>query len=200
VRPNGQVPAYEWAFDDVNPPVHAWAALRIFEIDGSKDHEFLERVLHKLMLNFSWWVNRKDVGGDDVFEGGFLGLDHVGPFDRSASMPGGGFLEQSDGTSWMAMYCLNLLEMSLLLAEQDETYEDIATKFFEHFARIAWAINNKGLWDDQDGFYYDVLRNARRPRAAGPRALDRRADPAVRRDGAERADARAAAALRRAPA
>ncbi|WP_270038905.1 MGH1-like glycoside hydrolase domain-containing protein [Solirubrobacter ginsenosidimutans] len=158
MHPNGQVPAYEWAFDDVNPPVHAWAALRIFEIDGSKDFEFLERVLHKLMLNFSWWVNRKDVGGDDVFEGGFLGLDNVGPFDRSASMPGGGFLEQSDGTSWMAMYCLNLLEMSLLLAERDDTYEDIATKFFEHFARIAWAINNKGLWDEQDGFYYDVLR------------------------------------------
>ena len=158
MHPNGQVPAYEWAFDDVNPPVHAWAALRIFEIDGSKDFEFLERVLHKLMLNFSWWVNRKDMGGDDVFEGGFLGLDNVGPFDRSAAMPGGAFLEQSDGTAWMAMYCLNLLEISLLLAEQDDTYEDIATKFFEHFARIAWAINNKGLWDDEDGFYYDVLR------------------------------------------
>ena len=158
MHPNGQVPAYEWAFDDVNPPVHAWAALRVFEIDGSKDFDFLERMLHKLMLNFSWWVNRKDIGGNDVFEGGFLGLDNVGPFDRTAGLPGGGYLEQSDGTAWMAMYCLNLLEISLVLAEQDSTYEDIATKFFEHFARIARAINDKGLWDEQDGFYYDVLR------------------------------------------
>ena len=157
-HPNGQLPAYEWAFDDVNPPVHAWAALRIFEIDGSKDFEFLERVLHKLMLNFNWWVNQKDIGGDDVFEGGFLGLDNVGPFDRGAPLPGGGYLEQSDGTAWMAMYCLHLLEISLLLAEQDDTYEDISTKFFEHFDRIAWAINNKGLWDEQDGFYHDVVR------------------------------------------
>ena len=158
MHPNGQLPAYEWSFDDVNPPVHAWAALRIFEIDGSKDFDFLERVLHKLMLNFNWWVNQKDVGGDDIFEGGFLGLDNVGPFDRSAGLPGGAYFEQSDGTAWMAMYCLNLLEISLALAEQDNVYEDIATKFFEHFARIALAINRQGLWDEQDGLYYDVLR------------------------------------------
>ncbi|MEA2372652.1 MAG: hypothetical protein QOH12_3046, partial [Solirubrobacteraceae bacterium] len=117
-----------------------------------------ERVLHKLLLNFNWWVNRKDLVGDDLFEGGFLGLDNVGPIDRGQPLPDGGYLEQSDGTAWMAMYCLNLLEMALTLARRDATYEDIATKFFEHFGRIAWAINNKGLWNDEDGFYYDVVR------------------------------------------
>jgi mannosylglycerate hydrolase MGH1-like protein len=157
MHPNGQLPAYEWAFGDVNPPVHAWAALRVFEIDGSRDIDFLERVFHKLLLNFTWWVNRKDSEGNNVFEGGFLGLDNIGPFDRSA-LPVTGTLEQSDGTSWMAMYCQNLLEIALVLARHDPTYEDLATKFFEHFALIGSALNDKGLWDEQDGFYYDVLR------------------------------------------
>ena len=156
MHPNGQLPAYEWAFGDVNPPVHAWAALRVFEIAGDDDYPFLERVFHKLLLNFTWWVNRKDAQGNNLFEGGFLGLDNIGPFDRS-SLPVSGRLEQSDGTAWMAMYCQNLLELALLLAEHDETYQDMATKFFEHFALIASALNDKGLWDEQDGFYYDVL-------------------------------------------
>jgi mannosylglycerate hydrolase MGH1-like protein len=156
MHPNGQLPAYEWAFGDVNPPVHAWAALRVFEIAGDDDYSFLERVFHKLLLNFTWWVNRKDAQGNNLFEGGFLGLDNIGPFDRS-SLPVSGRLEQSDGTAWMAMYCQNLLELALLLAEHDDTYQDMATKFFEHFALIASALNDKGLWDEQDGFYYDVL-------------------------------------------
>jgi mannosylglycerate hydrolase MGH1-like protein len=156
MHPNGQLPAYEWAFGDVNPPVHAWAALRVYEIAGDRDYAFLERILHKLLLNFTWWVNRKDAAGNNVFEGGFLGLDNIGPFDRSA-LPVSGRLEQSDGTAWMAMYCQNLLELALLLADHDPTYEDIATKFFEHFALIASALNKKGLWDEADGFYYDVL-------------------------------------------
>ena len=156
MHPNGQLPAYEWSFSDVNPPVHAWAALRVYEIAGDHDYEFLERVLHTLLLNFTWWVNRKDSAGNNLFEGGFLGLDNIGPFDRS-SLPVRGALEQSDGTAWMAMYCQNLLELALILAEHDATYEDLATKFFEHFALIASAINDKGLWDEQDGFYYDVL-------------------------------------------
>ncbi len=157
MHPNGQLPAYEWAFGDVNPPVHAWAALRVFEIDGSKDFEFLERVMHKLVLNFTWWVNRKDSEGNNVFEGGFLGLDNIGPIDRSATLPVEGHLEQSDGTAWMALYCLNLWEMSLILAQHDRTYEDLATKFFEHFAYIGQAMYDQGLWDDEDGFYYDSL-------------------------------------------
>ncbi len=157
MHPNGQLPAYEWAFGDVNPPVHAWAALRVFEIDGSKDYEFLERVMHKLLLNFTWWVNRKDSEGNNVFEGGFLGLDNIGPIDRSAPLPAGIHLEQSDGTAWMAMYCLNLWEISLTLAHRDDTYEDLAVKFFEHFALIASAMYDQGLWDEGDGFYYDVL-------------------------------------------
>ena len=156
-HPNGQLPAYEWNFGDVNPPVHAWAALRVFEIDGARDHEFLERVMHKLLLNFTWWVNRKDSDGSNVFEGGFLGLDNIGPIDRSAALPEGGRLEQSDGTAWMATYCLNLLEMALILAAHDPVYEDLATKFFEHFAYIAAAMNDKGLWNEQDGFFYDLL-------------------------------------------
>jgi hypothetical protein len=156
MHPNGQLPAYEWAFGDVNPPVHAWAALRVYEIAGDEDWAFLERVLHKLLINFTWWVNRKDSEGNNLFEGGFLGLDNIGPFDRSA-LPVSGHLEQSDGTAWMAMYCQDLLELSLLLAEHDETYEDVATKFFEHFALIASALNVKGLWNEEDGFYYDVL-------------------------------------------
>ncbi len=156
-HPNGQVPAYEWAFGDVNPPVHAWAVLRVFEIDGSRDYRFLARAFHKLTLNFTWWVNRKDADGDNIFAGGFLGLDNIGPIDRSAILPVSGRIEQSDGTAWMAMYALNLLEISLILAEQDLSYEDTATKFLEHFAYIADALRGKGLWDDVDGFFYDVL-------------------------------------------
>jgi hypothetical protein len=159
MHPDGQLPAYEWAFGDVNPPVHAWAALRVFENDGSRDFDFLARVLHKLLLNFTWWVNRKDSEGNNVFEGGFLGLDNIGPIDRSAALPLAGVLEQSDGTAWMAMYCLNLLEMALVLAEHNRVYEDLATKFFEHFALIAAAAHD-GLWDPTDGFYYDVLSAA----------------------------------------
>jgi hypothetical protein len=156
MHPNGQLPAYEWAFGDVNPPVHAWAALRVFEIAGDEDRDFLERVFHKLLLNFTWWVNRKDAEGNNLFEGGFLGLDNIGPFDRS-TLPVSGRLEQSDGTAWMAMYCESMLEIALRLAEHDPTYEDLATKFFEHFALIASALNDKGLWNEEDGFYYDVL-------------------------------------------
>ena len=157
MHPDGQLPAYEWAFGDVNPPVHAWAALRVFEADGSQDYEFLERVMHKLLLNFTWWVNRKDEEGNNVFEGGFLGLDNIGPVDRSEGVPEGGRLEQSDGTAWMAMYSLNLLEMALALAEHDATYEDLATKFLEHFTYIASAMEKYGLWNEEDGFYYDIL-------------------------------------------
>ncbi|PWU57530.1 glucosidase [Micromonospora globispora] len=160
LHPNGQIPAYEWAFGDVNPPVHAWAALKVFEIDGSRDYEFLARVMHKLLLNFTWWVNRKDTGDNNVFEGGFLGLDNVGPFDRSAALPVAGVLEQSDGTGWMAMYALNLLDIAIVLAEHDRAYVDTATKFFEHFAYIAAAAYDQGLWDDEDAFFYDVLRLA----------------------------------------
>ena len=157
MHPNGQLPAYEWAFDDVNPPVHAWAALKVFEIDGAGDFDFLKRVLHKLLMNFTWWVNRKDSTGNNVFEGGFLGLDNIGPFDRSNHLPVDGTLEQSDGTAWMASYALNLLEISLVLAHKDPAYADLAPKFFEHFAYIARALRDKGLWDEQDGFFYDVL-------------------------------------------
>ncbi len=159
MHPNGQLPAYEWAFGDVNPPVHAWAALRVFEIDGATDHEFLERMMHKLLINFTWWVNRKDAEGNNLFEGGFLGLDNIGPIDRSAHLPIDGLLEQADGTAWMAMYCLNMLEVSIVLSEHDKTYEDLATKFFEHFAYIATAMGESGLWDDEDGFFYDVIRH-----------------------------------------
>jgi hypothetical protein len=157
MHPNGQLPAYEWELGDVNPPVQALAALRVFEIDGSRDTDFLERVFHKLLLNFTWWVNRKDAEDLNVFQGGFLGLDNIGPFNRS-SLPVQGILEQSDGTSWMAMYCQNLLELALVLAEHDRTYEDLATKFFEHFALIGSALNARGLWNEEDGFYYDRLR------------------------------------------
>jgi hypothetical protein len=158
MHPNGQLPAYEWNFSDVNPPVHAWAALRVFESSGSRDYDFLERIFHKLLLNFTWWVNREDHDGNNLFQGGFLGLDNIGPFDRSKMSPEFGTLEQSDGTAWMAMYCLDLLDMALILAEHDPTYEDVATKFFEHFAHIATAERNQGLWDEQDGFFYDQLR------------------------------------------
>ena len=157
MHPNGQLPAYEWAFGDVNPPVHAWAALTVHAIDGGDDHEFLERVFHKLLINFTWWVNRKDVEGRNAFEGGFLGLDNIGPFDRSAMLPVQGRLIQSDATAWMAMYCLDMLKMALTLARRDRTYEDVATKFFEHFTYIASAMTDQGIWNEEDGFYNDVL-------------------------------------------
>ncbi len=167
MHPNGQVPAYEWAFGDVNPPVHAWAAWRVYKIEkrirGKGDRAFLERVFHKLLLNFTWWVNRKDADGMNIFQGGFLGLDNIGVFDRSAPLPTGGYIEQSDGTSWMAMYTLNLLAMAMELAREDPAYEDVASKFWEHFVYIAHAMSHRGqdgmgLWDDADGFFYDVLR------------------------------------------
>ncbi|MGH9325353.1 MAG: MGH1-like glycoside hydrolase domain-containing protein, partial [Terriglobia bacterium] len=166
MHPSGQLPAYEWAFSDVNPPVHAWAAWRVYKIEqrirGKADFAFLEKVFHKLLLNFTWWVNRKDPNGMNVFEGGFLGLDNIGVFDRSAKLPMGGHIEQSDGTSWMGMYCLNMLDIAMELASVDAVYEDMASKFFEHFVLIADAMNEIGgpgisLWDEQDGFYYDVL-------------------------------------------
>ncbi len=166
MHPNGQIPAYEWAFGDVNPPVHAWAAWRVYNIEKKmfdrKDTGFLESVFQKLLLNFTWWVNRKDREGRNVFEGGFLGLDNIGVFDRSAQLPTGGHIEQADGTSWMGMYCLNMLAIALELAEENPSYEDIASKFYEHFLYIAKAMNllggeGNGLWDEQDGFYYDVL-------------------------------------------
>jgi hypothetical protein len=166
MHPNGQIPAYEWAFGDVNPPVHAWAAWRVYKIEkkrkGTGDRNFLKRVFHKLMLNFTWWVNRKDAEGKNIFQGGFLGLDNIGVFDRSAPLPTGGHIEQSDGTSWMATYCLNMLAMALELASEDSAYEDVASKFWEHFTQIAYAMNNRGddgvsLWDEEDGFFYDVL-------------------------------------------
>ncbi|MGB3078124.1 MAG: glucosidase, partial [Saprospiraceae bacterium] len=166
MHPNGQIPAYEWAFGDVNPPVHAWSCLQVFKMDrartGKADYKFLKRVFSKLLLNFTWWVNRKDSHGKNVFEGGFLGLDNIGVFDRSSSLPGGGHLEQADGTAWMAMYCLNMLEMSLLLCEEDNSYEDVATKFFEHFVYITESLNRMaedwtGAWDEEEGFFYDIL-------------------------------------------
>jgi hypothetical protein len=167
MHPNGQLPAYEWAFDDVNPPVHAWAAWRVYKIEqrltGQADQTFLERVFHKLLLNFTWWVNRKDSEGRNVFQGGFLGLDNIGVFDRSKPLPTGGSIEQADGTAWMGMYCLSMLAIGLELAAVDHAYEDVATKFFEHFLYIAGALNNLGgqgiaLWDDEDEFFYDVLQ------------------------------------------
>jgi len=166
MHPNGQLPAYEWEFGDVNPPVHAWAAWRVYRIEkkqsGTGDRLFLERVFQKLLLNFTWWVNRKDAGGANVFEGGFLGLDNVGVFDRSKPLPGGGRLEQSDGTSWMAVYSLNMLAIAMELAHHNPAYEDVASKFWEHFLYIARAMNSMGpgsagLWNEEDGFFYDVI-------------------------------------------
>ena len=166
MHPSGKLPAYEWNFSDVNPPVHAWAAMRVYQIErrirGRGDRKFLERIFHKLLLNFTWWVNRKDIDGRNVFEGGFLGLDNIGVFDRSQRLPTGDYIEQSDGTSWMAGYCLTLLAMAMELAREDSAYEDVASKFFEHFVYIVEAMNQMGgeeigLWDEQDGFYYDGL-------------------------------------------
>ena len=168
MHPNGQIPAYEWAFGDVNPPVHAWCALRLYQIDqrinGAGDIPFLERIFQKLLINFTWWVNRKDVEGNNIFEGGFLGLDNIGVFDRNTMLPDGVVLEQCDGTAWMACFCLNMLQIALELARNNPVYEDVASKFFEHFILIADALNHIGegvetkLWDHEDGFYYDTLR------------------------------------------
>jgi hypothetical protein len=163
MHPNGQIPAYEFAFGDVNPPVHAWACWRVYKMTGPKgarDRLFLERAFHKLLLNFTWWVNRKDPDGRNLFAGGFLGLDNIGVFDRSQPLPTGGHLEQADGTAWMAFYCNTMLAMALELASEDPAYEDVASKFFEHFIAIADAINTlggTGLWSEDDGFYYDQL-------------------------------------------
>jgi hypothetical protein len=163
MHPNGQLPAYEFAFSDVNPPVHAWAAWRVYKMTGprgKRDRVFLARVFQKLLLNFTWWVNRKDAEGNNLFAGGFLGLDNIGVFDRSKPLPGGGSLEQADGTAWMAFYCATMLSIALELAPESPAYEDMASKFFEHFVTISDAMNNlggTGLWDEQDGFYYDLL-------------------------------------------
>ncbi|WP_395731699.1 MGH1-like glycoside hydrolase domain-containing protein [Prosthecobacter sp.] len=174
MHPNGQIPAYEWKFSDVNPPVHAWACWRVYKITapaGERDHEFLERCFQKLLLNFTWWVNRKDSEGNNLFAGGFLGLDNIGIFDRSQPLPDGQRLEQADGTAWMAFYALTMLNMALELAQRSDgtvntAYEDMASKFFEHFVQIVDAINNigdEGLWDEKDGFYYDELHDDGRP-------------------------------------
>ncbi|HEV3004000.1 MAG TPA: glucosidase, partial [Pirellulales bacterium] len=163
MHPNGQIPAYEFSFSDVNPPVHAWACWRVYKMSGprgGRDRQFLARVFNKLLINFTWWVNRKDVDGKHLFSGGFLGLDNIGLFDRSRPLASGGHLEQADGTAWMAFYCGTMLAMALELAEDDRGYEDMASKFFEHFVAIADAMNTlggSGLWDEQDGFYYDQL-------------------------------------------
>jgi hypothetical protein len=166
MHPNGQFPAYEWAFGDVNPPVHAWSAWEVYKTDqlnnnGKPDLDFLESIFHKLIINFTWWVNRKDAQGNNIFEGGFLGLDNISVFDRSAPLPTGGHIEQSDGTSWMAMYALNLMRISLELAKYRKIYSDMSTKFFEHFLYIASAMSNmcdSGLWDEEDQFFYDQVK------------------------------------------
>jgi hypothetical protein len=165
LHPTGQIPAYEWNFSDVNPPVHAWASIFLYRTEqalkGAGDLEFLKRSFGKLMLNFTWWVNRKDRSGKNLFEGGFLGLDNIGVFDRSAPLPTGGYIEQADGTAWVSLFALNMLEIALELASHDEYYEDMAMKLAEHFLWIAHAMNQlgpDGMWDEEDGFYYDVLR------------------------------------------
>jgi hypothetical protein len=164
-HPNGQIPAYEWNFGDVNPPVHAWATVFLYRIEselGRADIRFLERSFQGLMLNFNWWVNRKDPQGRNVFAGGFLGLDNIGVFDRSAPLPTGGYLDQADGTAWMAFYCQCMLEIALILTEYDEMYEEIAFRFIEHFVWITYAMDRMGdshesMWDEQDGFFYDLI-------------------------------------------
>ncbi|MDX1996044.1 MAG: glucosidase [bacterium] len=162
MHPNGQLPAYEWAFGDVNPPVHAWAAWRVYEIDGMRDRLFLKRIFNKMLLNFNWWINRKDMEGRNIFQGGFLGLDNISLFDRSAQLPTGGTINQSDGTAWMGFFCLTMLNIALELSRDDLAYEDMAIKFYEHFLAIAAAMSGEarhgvGLWDEEDGFFYDVL-------------------------------------------
>ena len=160
MHPNGQIPAYEWNFSDVNPPVHAWAALRVFVLDGRTDFAFLTRVFHKLLINFTWWTNNKERGGNNLFQGGFMGLDNIAPIDRSKIPPETGYLEQADSTAWMAMYALDLLQMAAAIALSDRAFEDVATKFFEHFLAIAHAVDSSGLWDEEDGYFYDVLHLA----------------------------------------
>ncbi len=161
MKPDGQLPAYEWNFSDVNPPVQAWAALEVYNIEkektGKGDISFLKRVFHKLLINFTWWLNRKDPNGNNMFEGGFLGLDNIGVFNRSAQLQGQVFLEQADGTAWMGMYALNMLDMALEIAVKDDSFEDTATKFFEQFVFIAEALNEHGMWNDEDQFFYDML-------------------------------------------
>jgi hypothetical protein len=165
-HPSGQIPAYEWEFSDLNPPVHAWATYQVYKIErrqrGVGDRNFLERIFHKLLINFAWWVNKRDVDGNSVFEGGFLGLDNISLFDRSEQLPAGVLLEQADATAWMAMYCLDLMRIALELATENSAYEDLASKFFEHFLRIAHVLHhaaegNIPLWNDQSGFYFDIL-------------------------------------------
>ncbi|NJM94405.1 MAG: glucosidase, partial [Cytophagales bacterium] len=172
MHPNGQIPAYEWNFGDVNPPVHAWGTWKVYEIDkqntGKGDTDFLEMVFHKLLLNFTWWVNQRDRGGNNIFEGGFLGLDNIGIFDRNATLPHDGFIEQADGTSWMAMYSLNMLRMALELSQEKPYYQEMASKFFNHFLTIAGALANVGddgvdLWDEEDEFFYDILHISGHP-------------------------------------
>jgi hypothetical protein len=164
MHPNGQLPAYEFGLDNVNPPVHAWACWRVYKMTGrggARDRLFLARAFQKLLITFTWWVNRKDITGKHLFAGGFLGLDNIGLFDRSQPLPGGAHLEQADGTAWMAFFCTTMLAMALELAREDPAYEDVASKFFEHFVAIADAMNTlggSGLWDDEDGFYYDQLQ------------------------------------------
>lgn len=169
MHPNGQLPAYEWNFDDVNPPVHAWAALRVYQIDakqtGKKDRDFLKSIFTKLLLNFTWWVNRKDKAGNNIFQGGFLGLDNISFFDRSKTLPTGGYIDQADGTAWMGFYCVEMMKIALELSLDEPIYQDIATKFYEHFQAISSAIINLGgeghsLWDEEDGFFYDMLHLA----------------------------------------
>ena len=166
-HPSGQIPAYEWEFSDVNPPVHAWAVWRVYNMDrirsGKADRAFLERCFHKLLINFAWWVNRVDREGNNIFEGGFLGLDNITILDRSEKLPQGVTLEQSDASGWMGMFCLNLMRIALELAKENPTYEGLATKFFQHYMYVAAAMKKMGgrdyqLWDDEDGFFYDVLR------------------------------------------
>ena len=183
MHPNGQIPAYEWNFGDVNPPVHAWSTIFTYRLEkaqqGEGDKEWLKSCFQKLLLNFTWWVNRKDRSGRNVFEGGFLGLDNIGVFDRSAPLPTGGYLEQADGTAWMALFCQNMLEIAAELAMTDPDYADMALKFVEHFLWIASAMahlgGDTGMWDEEDGFFYDVLRLARRPGPAAQGSVHGRA-------------------------
>ena len=189
LHPNGQIPAYEWNFSDVNPPVTAWAALWVYEreaeIRGDGDREFLARVFERLLTNFTWWVNRKDPDGRNLFQGGFLGLDNIGIFDRSAPLPGGGTLEQADGTAWMALYCQWMLQIAIELAEEQPFFADIALKFVSHFAWISIALDppgpNPGLWDEEDGFFYDVMRMPDGSHLPAEGALAGRAAADVRR-------------------
>jgi len=166
-HPNGQIPAYEWEFSDLNPPVHAWAVWRVFHMDlarsGKADRAFLERCYHKLLINFAWWINKVDREGNNIFEGGFLGLDNITVVDRSQRCADGSVLEQADATGWMGMFCLNMMRIALELAKDNPAYETLATKFFQHFTYVAAAMKNMGsrdyqLWDERDGFFYDVLR------------------------------------------